>query len=229
MFSVHNGIKKAAALLTALLLLLSFTACARSETVPELTTDAPAGAETAELLPGVYVTAVFAYGGEYVEDGGDAACENIVAATVENRSGIHYQLLRFKLRTAAGESTFTATTLFDGGVMTVLSEEKTPFVSGGVLACEVLDEAPFPFTPSVHTESLEIACTAGFMTVRNLTDAPLENVYVYYKNTAAYGWFGGITYRVAFGTVGPDETVQRPAKRLENAEQVVFTTFTNDV
>ena len=222
MFSGRKPVLSALLLAVALLLLAS---CAAPAAQQETTETEP---RETELVPGVFVVSVFSYSGPYPEDGSGEMCERVVAVTLLNRSDVHYEYLSFTLETSGGVSTFEAATLFAGSQMVVVSKEKTPFADDTVRSHSVLKAAPFTVTPSVHTESLEITCAKGFITVRNLTKAPLANVYVYYKQKNDQGWwFGGITRRVAFGEIAPGELVQRPAKGLTDAAQVVFSTFTD--
>ena len=201
-----------------------------TEAEPSVSAEAqslPAGAQNDAGLPdGVTIEEIFYYSGAYVEDGSNAACESICAVRLYNASPVHYQYLRFSLETSGGAYTFAASTLFAGARMTVLCEENAPFDGGEVLSASLLTAAPFLETPTVHTDTLRITYSDGFLNVKNLTDGPLANVYVYYKDTDSYGYLGGITYRVSFGEIPAGETVQSGAANMRRATgRVVFVTY----
>ncbi len=193
---------------------------------PQTETQAPVPQDSIELVNGVFAAELFSYSGPYVEDGSNEACENVCAVRLINRSGTHYQYLRFRLETDSGTYTFAASTLFAGAEMTVLCEEKTALADPGILSAEILSEAPFPETPSVHTDELRITYTDGYINVKNLTDATLTNVYVYYKTTGETGYFGGITYRAHFEEIAAGQTVQeRAANVRRETSAVLFATY----
>ena len=186
----------------------------------------PVPAGDFELIDGVYVTKIFSYSGAYFEDGSNDACEGVCAVCLYNASPVHYQYLRFTLKTTDGEFTFSATTLFAGSSVTVLSENKEAYKSDLLLSSQSLSAAPFSETPSVHLDSLQITYTDGFINVKNLTDQKLENVYVYYKNTDENGYLGGITYRTSFGELEAGEVRQGSAQNMhKDSCKVVFATY----
>ena len=214
---------------------LFFTGCGKQSGEPAVTTDAALPDDSAqnvtqaggpELADGLFVAEVFSYSGPYVEDGGNEACEGICAVRLFNASPVHYRYLRFAVQTGGGEYTFVATTLFSGAKMTVLCEDKLPFTDGEIISSRILNEVPFEQAPSVHTESLLITYTDGFINVKNLTEAPLADVYVYYKNTDDYGYLGGITYRTSFGEITAGEISQKGAANIHaDSGIVVFVTY----
>ena len=228
-----------------LALTLPLTACARNGGAAQTDgTDEPHDAETEvsvstepqslrtgsegemELADGLMIEEVFSYSGAYVEDGGNAVCENICAVRLYNGSPTHYRYLRFALDIDGGRYTFAASTLFSGARMTVLCEEKLPAEGTEILSSEILSSVPFEEPPTVHTDTLEITYADGFINVKNLTDAALSNVYVYFKDTDDYGYLGGITYRTSFGEIPPGETVQSGASNMRRATcRVVFATY----
>ena len=189
-------------------------------------TEAPAQTGEAMLTDGVYVVEVFSYSGAYVEDGTNDPCEGVCAVRLSNRSSVHYQYLYFTVATSGGEYAFRASTLFAGSDMTVLCEEKKAFTDAAIQSVSAVNIAPFVETPTVHTDTLLIRYTDGFLNVTNLTDAPLSDVRVYYKNTDDNGYFGGITYFASFGDVPAGGTVQRNAQNMrQDTSRVVFATY----
>ena len=175
---------------------------------------------------GLYILEVFPYTGPYVEDGSNDPCENVCAVRLENRSETHYRYLRFTLTTSKETYTFTATTLFAGARMTILCDEKTAFSGGDIVSEEFLAVTPFDEPPTVHTDTLKITYTDGFINVTNLTDGTLSDVYVYFKDTDESGYLGGITYRTHFGDIPAGETAQSGAANMHrDTGKVVFATY----
>ena len=187
---------------------------------------APVGADAVELTEGVYAAEVFSYSGAYVEDGSNDPCQGVCAVRLSNRSQVHYQYLNFTLTTSGGTYSFKASTLFADADMTVLCQEKQEFTDSAILSFEIVNLAPFTQTPTVHTDTLLISYTDGFVNVKNLTDATLSDVRIYYKNTDEYGYFGGITYFVSCDDIPAGGTVQKNSPNLHrDTSKVVFANY----
>lgn len=180
----------------------------------------------AELAGGLVITDVFPYSGEYFEDGSDETCEDVCAVRLANDSEEQYQYIRFTLRTAGGSYSFAASTVLPGTKMTVLCEDRAAFTDGEITSSELVTAAPFTEPPSVHADTLSVSWLDGFVNVKNVTGAPVAGVYVYYKNTDAYGFLGGITYRAAVGDIAAGQIAQTAAPHIrKDASQVVFVTY----
>ena len=201
---------------------LCLTSCAQK-------TDSKADSSDAvgffELGDDLYITKVFSYSGPYVENGSNEPCENVCAIHLFNNSKTAYQRIRFMLEIGETAYFFSASTVLPDAEMTVLCEDAAAFSRVDVISAEVLSAARFDTLPSVHTESLLITYTDGFINVRNLTDTPLKNAYVYYKSTDDFGLFGGITYRAAFDTLQPGETKQVRATHVRATSTVMFADY----
>ncbi|MCR5042218.1 MAG: hypothetical protein K6C36_09015 [Clostridia bacterium] len=202
------------------------TARTDDATVSSATAYTPDPGDPLRLTDDIFITEVFSYSGAYVEDGQDEQCDNICAVRLRNDSATHYEYLRFTLETTGGSYSFTVSTLFAGAELTVLCNERSAYTSSEVVSSEVDVVVPWETAPSVHTESLEITYTDGFVNVRNKTEAQLSDVYVYYKAKDDRGWFGGITYRVPFGDIPAGEIVQQRAEHLKlGTTEIVFATY----
>ena len=183
---------------------------------------------TAELANGVCIAEVFSYVGPYVEDGSNEPCEGICAVRLYNPTSVHYQYLRFSLETGGGTATFTATTLFSGAEMIVLSEERLPFSGPAAGGAVILEEIPFETPPSVHLDELSITYGDGYINVGNLTGGAISDVYVYYKQIKDGCYLGGITYRTRFASIAAGETAQTGAQNVrKDGSIVVFSTYTS--
>ena len=179
-----------------------------------------------QLAEGLSIVEFFSYNGPFVEDGSNEVCEDIAAVRIENTSGINYSYIKFELRSSSHTYSFSAATVLTGTKMTVLNENKETFQDEPILSNSVVTLAPFTDEPTVHLESVRISYIDGFLNVKNLTDSPLQKLYVYYKNTDSYGFFGGITYRSYFELIGSGETAQNAVSNLhKDSSKIVFVTF----
>lgn len=182
--------------------------------------------DSLQIADGVYIEEIFSFSGEYVEDGSNDLCENIAAVKLVNDSDVHYQYLEFTVSTETAEYSFSASTLFAGARMTVLDQKRTVFSDEHIISVNSNTVAPFVQQPTVHLETFEISYLDGIINVKNLTDQDHNDVYVYYKNIDENGYFGGITYRSAFGTVAANAIAQNSAANIhKDSSRVVFVTF----
>ena len=178
------------------------------------------------LADGLYLTELFPYSGVFVEDGSNAPCEDIAAVTLINNSDVSYQYLKFDLTTAKGVFSFTASTLPGGEQMTVLNERQAAFADAEILSHELITVIPFENMPSVHSDLFQITGTERILNVKNISDRPLRQVYVYYKNCDRNGFFGGITYRSLFGALESGQIVQNNQENYHpDSSVIVFVTY----
>ncbi len=251
--------KNISLLLVLLFTVLSFTACKGGETPSEpgadpssteipsqtapVTESVPAGFEDliknstvtpdgAYLLTeGIYITEIFSFTGEFVEDGSFENKTGILACRILNTTSSHYQLIDFTLNIGGADYSFNCTTLFAGSELTLLERNGSAYPSDLTLSSSAVNTvAEFNETPSVHLDLFEITYTDGIINVKNITDRDYENVYVYYKPVNENGDFiGGITFRVNAGTVPAGKIVQcRAARFNQNGSKIVFVTFLED-
>ena len=186
----------------------------------------PGNVGTGQLAEGLFIEELFSYSGPFVEDGSNDPCENIAAVRIVNGSALSYRYLKFSLETADAVYSFAASTVMAGTEMTVLNEKKEPYTGDRIIACETVTIAPFTEPPSVYPDKFSISYLDFFLNVRNLTEKPIGNVSVYYKNTDENGFFGGITYRSFFGVVEGGQTLQNRVENLrKDSSVIVFVTY----
>ena len=178
------------------------------------------------LKEGVYVLELFSFSGQFVEDGSNEDVKKIAAVRIVNTSDVAFQLLDFTLKTEGGKFKFRATTLLPGTRMTVLNSERKQFDGEKIESGKITLEAPFTEAPSIRSDKLKISFTDGFINAQNISDEKLENIYIYYKSTDDYGFFGGITYRVHIEEIEAGNIVQARTKNIRSdSSQIVFVTF----
>lgn len=148
------------------------------------------------------------FSGQYVEDGRDELVENVAAILVTNKSDQFLDLATLTYDIDGQIAVFIVTGLPAGRSAWVM--ESTRMV--------IPDDAVFTFAETVtsfrdgvvvDTEEVSLYADANLLTAVNNTDRTLEDVFVYYKTLHTDGnFFGGITYRVDFGTLEPGASAQ---------------------
>lgn len=240
--------KRILVLTICLLMVLSFAACgtdepnpddnaftyentettAENETLPKEVTDSKVTPNGALFLTdGIYVTDIEKYSGEYVEDGSNDNVKNIISATVINTSETSYQLVEFSLTFPQGTYHFSVKSLLAHSKVKVLEKDRN-FIPSRTDEVRGAVETIIPFTenPTVHLEELEITFADSIINVKNITDKPINDIYVYYKGVRDDIFFGGITYRVSVGTVNPGEITQVMSENFKaDSSRIIFATF----
>lgn len=148
------------------------------------------------------------FSGQYVEDGRDELVENVAAILVTNSSDQFLDLATLTYDIDGEDAVFVVTGLPAGSSAWVMESSRRV----------IPDDAAFTFLECVtafrsnaaaDTSQVSIYADANMLTAVNNTDRTLENVFVYYKTLHSDGnFFGGITYRVDFGTLEPGGSAQ---------------------
>ncbi len=146
---------------------------------------------------------LFSYTGAYAEDGSDEEVSGIAALTFTNGTGNFYQTLTANVSDGENVYEFFITSLKPGARITVLERSKTPFSGKERSVTVTVKESSFF---AALPETFAVQLLNGVMNLRNISDRDISgDVYVYYKNINADGYFGGITYRVNFGALAAGE------------------------
>ena len=78
----------------------------------------------------------------------------------------------------------------------LLEKSRHEYVSDSFYNATAENVVFFQDDMSIQEDKLKITGTNGALTVENLTDEEMGEIYIYYKNTASDGLlYGGITYR----------------------------------
>lgn len=217
--------KKTAIILLALVLaVLMLAGCAGGDDVsdaveipPETTPaadgsgDAQNGAapvnsgNTAEY--GLEIKGINKYAGLFVEDGTDETVSDVCAVTVRNSTEKTVQYAHLTLTIGEGTYEFDVTTLPPNAEIQLLelSRQPMPESTDGYTALVTM-YAAFDAEPGMNADALEITTQDTAITIKNITDADMGQIYVYYK--VAYGdlYLGGITYRVGVGSLAAGQS-----------------------
>lgn len=151
------------------------------------------------------------FSGEYVEDGSNTPVKNVAAMRITNRSGRFLEYGKIYVTISGKEAVFTVSAIPPWKSVWILEENKT----------EISDTEQFSFTDSVisykdgvvsATDKIRLSVDGDCLIAENMSGKTLENITVYYKNLHSDGrFFGGITYRVSFGTAAAGESVKKLA------------------
>lgn len=151
------------------------------------------------------------WSGEFVESGKDEPVTNVAAMLVTNKSDKYLEYAQLTYEVDGKEAVFVVTGLHAGKSAWVME-------SKGLIATAdskfVYKDALTAYKDHVvrAPEELNIKFGNKMLKVTNQTDEPLENVVVHYKVVHTDGnYFGGITYKVSFGTIEPGESVEKIA------------------
>lgn len=233
--------KKLISIMLVLLLAL-LAGCAADEeqtdAVVEIPTDTPTAAtpiETAaEEQPtewdagsGLKVVSVGKYAGYYVEDGSDETVSDVCAITVENTSDKTVQYANLAVIVAGETYEFDVTTLPAGAraQLLELNRKAAPETTSGLSAVTVMYGA-FEEEPSLNSDVLEITGEDTAITVTNISDKDLGQIYVYYKVAYDNLYIGGITYRVGISSLAAGQSATCYAGHYTvDYASIMFTTY----
>lgn len=155
------------------------------------------------------------FSGQYVEDGRDEPVENVAAVLVTNQSDQFLDLATITIEISGETATFVVTGLPAGRSAWVL--EANRMTIGDSASFEYLGcVTSFRDGVSATSDQVKIYADGNMLTAKNVSSETLENVFVYYRTLHTDGNFlGGITYRVDFGTLEPDSSVETMAGHFE--------------
>lgn len=191
------------ALMLAAAMLLTFAACRNKEpdpTEPEQTTgkiDYPEDntVQSAFLGSNLYITDIGKYTGAYMEDGSDEIVTDVLMVVLKNDNDTALQLARINLQYADFTANFEVTNLPAGESVVLLEKNRHEYVSQSYLRATVENVSFFQNAMSLQEDKIKITGDKGLLTIENLTDETLGEIYIYYKNSAVDLYYGGITYR----------------------------------
>lgn len=162
------------------------------------------------------------FSGQYPEDGRDELVENVAAILVTNRSDRFLDVATLTYDIDGKTATFVVTGLPPGRSAWVMEASKL----------KASHSSKFVFIDSVtsyrddvvaETDRVSVTAKGNMLTAVNNTGQVLENVTVYYRSVHTDGnFFGGITYLVSFGTIGPGQSVETMAGHFdEDSSEIV--------
>lgn len=199
----YNMSRPLFALLTVLAMMLTLSACGDKEpepTRPEQPTtliEIPDSGsnQTAFLGNDLYITDIGNYTGIYMEDGSDEFVSDVMMIILKNENKNALQLARINLQYADFTANFEVTNLPAGESVVLLEKNRHEYVDDYYIHAKVENVAFFQDDMSLREDQVKLTGINGMITVENLTDEVLGEIYIYYKNSAVDLYYGGITYR----------------------------------
>lgn len=143
---------------------------------------------------------VGSYTGAYVEDGTDEVVSGILMLKVRNKGEQAVEYAKLTMDVDGKTAEFSITTLKPGATIVLMEKNRMPYdenidYAAAAVACENL--ALFQEPLNCHEDKLEIQILDGAINVTNIAGEDVTGrIAIYYKNTAAGIYYGGITYRV---------------------------------
>lgn len=160
-----------------------------------------------DLGSGLYITDIGEYTGIYMEDGVDDFVTGIMMAVLNNRSQQDLQLVQFTMTYADFTASFEATNIPAGESVVLLEKNRHAYAQQIHTDLNVSNLAFFRDPMGLRQDRVKLTEGQGSITVENLTDAPMGEIFIYYKNSAADIYYGGITYRTRLtGGLQPGES-----------------------
>lgn len=137
------------------------------------------------------------YTGLYMEDGSDDVVSGILCITVTNIGDQALQYAEITLSGPAGEAAFKLSTLKPGESAVVLEANRKPYAKTDVYtAAESNNVAFFQEELSLQEDKLQIQPLDGGFNITNISGQDIAGeITVYFKDSAAGKYYGGITYR----------------------------------
>lgn len=199
-------------------------------TEPVRTTEAPVQLEAVEevsmsLDKGLEIVDIGSYTGIYMEDGSDEIVSGILMIVVTNTSDTAVQYAEISL--SAGDETayFSLSTLPAGASVVLLEQNRMSYSS----EVEYTDPASrnvalFSGELSLCEDLIGIQTLDGAFNITNISGEDITgDIVIYYKNSAADVYYGGITYRVRLeGGMKADEVRQIMASHFNGSGSTIM-------
>ncbi len=151
-----------------------------------------------DLGRGLMITDVGSYTGVYMEDGSDEIVSRVLMAVVTNTSEQDLEYAEITLNGGDKEAKFTVSTLPAGASAVLLEKNRMAFPGEDVFTGAQTQLVSFFDVPmSLHEDMLKLQGLDGALNITNISDSDITgDIVIYYKNSSADMYYGGITYRV---------------------------------
>lgn len=191
--------------LVAVPLLRSFHSNLPSETSQEIVSapeTTPAQLDEVEdvsinLGNGMMITDVGKYTGVYMEDGSNEIVSGVMMITVTNEGENAIQYAEINMPVGDQTAKFSLSTLPVGSTVILLEQNRMAYTAGEYTSAVAENVVLFTEPLSLCENQLKIQVLDGAINVSNISGEDITgDIVIYYKNSAADVYYGGITYRV---------------------------------
>lgn len=176
----------------------------RESTVPEEMFTLPAVVDGTCLI----AERIAVYDGPFLEDGSDKEVFNVTALVLRNASDQGVEKARVILKAGEHCLIFEASQIPAGEAVVVLEKNRTAYGITSFSSCTgwaLAGTGDWTFPDLLTVEDVDL----GTICVTNLSDAPLENIRLYYKTCLSEAGVnvGGITYELVVERVEAGQSV----------------------
>lgn len=202
----------------------------QTTTLPTVTTTAPdiqieiPEDVTIPLGNQLKITDLGSYTGIFMEDGSDEIVSGVMMILLTNEGDQTLQYAEITLGNAQDEKAyFSASTLPPGCSAVLLEKNRKPFAPG--YEAIALDNVVFfQEEPGMLEDTVKIQAYQGAMNVTNISGADITGtIQIYYKNSAADVYYGGITYMAKIqGGLKSGETRQLMPSHFQSGSSTVM-------
>lgn len=150
-----------------------------------------------DLGDGMRIIDVGRYTGAYMEDGTDEVVSGVMMIVVANTGESDIQYANISLPVGDQTAQFTLSTLPVGAMVVLLEQNRMAYTDGEYTEATASNVALFQTPMSLCEDRLQIQSLDGVVNVTNISDSDIDgDIFIYYKNSAADIYYGGITYRM---------------------------------
>lgn len=150
-----------------------------------------------DLGKGLWITDVGKYTGVYMEDGSDEIVSGVMMIAVTNVGAEDIQYAEITMPVGDQTARFLLTTLPVDSTVILLEQTRMAYVPGEYTEAAASSVAFFQTPLSLCEDRLEIQVLDGAINITNISGSDIAgDIVIYYKNSAADVYYGGITYRV---------------------------------
>lgn len=177
------------------------------------------------------ITDIGAYTGIYMEDGTDEMVSGTLMMIVTNTSEKVIQYAEIDMTVGEETAHFTLSTLPAGESVVLLEKSRMEYsfeINYADCKVEAKNIATIDGPLDMHEDKLKIQTLDGVMNVTNISGEDIsKDIIIYYKNSAADLYYGGITYRIILqGGLKADEIRQLVANHFnEGGSAIMFVSF----
>lgn len=204
------------------------TETTESETQPESSIHVDELEEASvNLGNGMRITEIGKYTGIYMEDGSDEIVSDVMMLAVKNEGEETIQYAEIKVPVGDEEAFFSLSTLTPGSTIILLEQNRMEYVEAEYSTALAENVILFEEPLSLCEDKLKFQILDGALNVSNISGEDIGgDIIIYYKNSAADVFYGGITYRVRIeGGLKKDEIKQIMADHFsESGSSIMFVT-----
>lgn len=196
-----------------------------AETIPVIVEEAEEVSIT--LGKGMRIIDVGKYTGVYMEDGSDEIVSGVMMIVVVNEGQKPIQYAEISLPVGNKTASFSLSTLPVGNKVVLLEKNRMEYEAGEYTTASADNVILFDEPLSLCEDLLNLQVLDGAINISNVSGADIESdIVIYYKNSAADVYYGGITYRVRIeGGLKAGEIKQIMASHFsESGSAIMFVT-----